>query len=292
MVQDKLKGDWLDIMEGVKARRYTLTAEQNAVVAASPTEMLWVTVVEGNVSCSSPSSALPTSLDAYDSAIVFWPRSPWKLALKSDDVSIVSVCNISLKALHNILAAEYHDIEGEQQRFDARQLTRTVHFSPLRVRDMSRLFIHSHESRFKAIARQGIFLDLFSEMLEMLYGIDMSQCPFHIDSDTERKIRKAHNLLVSDLSDIPDLDEVAITVDLPRQVLKEGFTYLYGKPTNDYLNDYRFEQARVLLESGKYLIKEVAFQIGYQNPSHFISAFKQRYGTTPKQWVKQQAANG
>lgn len=291
MVQNEPTGSWLDIMEGVKARRYTLTSQQNALVEAGPTEMLWVTVVEGNIACSSPSSDLPTSLDPYDSAIAFWPRSPWKLGLTSNDVSIVSVCNISLKALHGILAAEYRDVEGEQQRFDARQLTRTVHFSPLRVRDMSRMFIHSHESRFKAIARQGIFLDLFSEMLEMLYGVDMSQCPFQIDSDTERKIRKAHNLLVNDLSDIPDLDDVAITVDLPRQVLKEGFTYLYGKPTSDYLHDYRFEQARVLLESGKYLIKEVAFQIGYQNPSHFISAFKQRYGTTPKQWVKQQGAN-
>lgn len=291
MIQDETKGNWIDLMEGVKARRYTLTSDQDAIIDASPTEMLWITVIEGQVSCSSPSSKLPTSLVSFDSAIVFWPRGPWKLAVKSEDISIISVCRISLKALHNILAAEYHDVEGEQQRFDARQLTRTVHFSPLRVRDMSRLFIHSHESRFKAIARQGIFLDLFSEMLEMLYGIDMSQCPFHIDSDTERKIRKAHNLLVNDLSNIPDLDMVAIDSDLPRQVLKEGFTYLYGKPINDYLNEYRFEQARVLLESGKYLIKEVAFQIGYQNPSHFISAFKQRYGTTPKQWVKQQAAN-
>ena len=288
MSKELKKHDWIKIMRGVKAKRFTLTPENAATVDATPAEMLWATVIEGSVSCSSPSDKVPTTLDTCDSVIMFWPRGPWKLSMYSDDISIVSICSITLEALHEILAAEYHDVEGGDQRFDSRQLTRTVHFSPLRIRDMSRLFIHSHESRFKAIARQGVFLDLFSEMLEMLYGLDMSQCPFQIDSDTERKIRIAHNLMVSDLSNIPDLDEVAISVELPRQVLKEGFTYLYGKQANEYLSDYRFEQARVMLESGKYLIKEVAFQIGYQNPSHFISAFKQRFGTTPKQWVKQQ----
>jgi AraC-like DNA-binding protein len=41
-----------------------------------------------------------------------------------------------------------------------------------------------------------------------------------------------------------------------------------------------------MLESGKYLIRDIAFAVGFQNPSHFISAFKQRYHTTPKQWIK------
>ena len=191
-------------MPDVHARRYTLGADQGEMIEAAPTELLWVTVIEGAVTCSSPSNNSPTSLDTCDSAMIFWPRGPWKLSINTDDICIVSICRISLEALHRILAVDFHNEDGDNSRFDSRQLTRTVHFSPLRVRDMSRLFIHSHDSRFRATARQGVFLDLFSEMLEMLYGVDMSQCPFQIDSDTERKIRMAHNLMVKDLGNIPE----------------------------------------------------------------------------------------
>ncbi len=46
------------------------------------------------------------------------------------------------------------------------------------------------------------------------------------------------------------------------------------------------EKAESLLESGQHLVKEIAFEIGYQNPSHFIAAFKKRNGCTPKQYMK------
>jgi AraC-like DNA-binding protein len=47
-----------------------------------------------------------------------------------------------------------------------------------------------------------------------------------------------------------------------------------------------------MLASGELLVKEIAFKIGYQNPSHFISAFKKKYGYTPKQYLKQEMVGG
>lgn len=281
-----LPSDWLSIDKGVSAKRLQLDKQSSIEVDASPQDMLWVTISEGAVQCNSPYDKTPKLLGLYDSCIFVWPRGPWKLIIKADQAAEVSVCRITLGALHQMLSVEFAGENNASNGMDLQQLARIVHFSPIRVRDLGRLFIHSHISRFRAISIRGIFFDLFAEMLDLLYGQDMAKCPFQVDSDTERKIRVARQIIVADLQNTPDFSLVAIEVDLPKQVLKEGFSFIYGKSMSVYLNDYRFEQARVMLESGKYLIKEIAFHIGYQNPSHFITSFKQRYGTTPKQWVK------
>jgi len=41
------------------------------------------------------------------------------------------------------------------------------------------------------------------------------------------------------------------------------------------------------LEENQQMVKDISFEIGYENPSHFISAFKKKYGLTPKQYIKQ-----
>jgi AraC-like DNA-binding protein len=284
--QQKMNQDWLSIDEGISAARLHINQAVTIDLEAQAQDMLWITVSAGTIQCNSPSDKTPKQLGNYDSAIFAWPRSPWKLLIHSEAQAEVAVCRITLEALHRMLAVEFAQGSGSSSSMDFKQLSRVVHFSAVRVRDLGRLFIHSHDSRFKAISRRGIFFDLFAEMMELLYGREMSRCPFQIDSDTERKIRNARQLLVNRLYESPDINKIAIGVDLPRQVLKEGFSFIYGKDMSTYLHDYKFEEARIMLESGKFLIKEVAFKIGYQNPSHFISSFKQRYGTTPKQWVK------
>jgi AraC-like DNA-binding protein len=140
------------------------------------------------------------------------------------------------------------------------------------------------------IGRRGAFLSSLAMLLDALFGHPLAQCPFHIDIETEQKIRRAQEILVADLHDMRDIADLARETNLPRTLLKEGFEYLYGKPAAQYYQDYKFEKSLAMLESGKYLIRDIAFAVGFQNPSHFISAFKQRYHTTPKQWIKRQRA--
>jgi AraC-like DNA-binding protein len=45
------------------------------------------------------------------------------------------------------------------------------------------------------------------------------------------------------------------------------------------------ELARKLLESGDYNVNEVGLKIGYSTSSHFIAAFKKKYGGTPKKYL-------
>ena len=69
--------------------------------------------------------------------------------------------------------------------------------------------------------------------------------------------------------------------------LKEGFKELYNSTIYGYLLDKKLEFALHRLEENKLKVKDIAFEIGYENPSHFISAFKKKYSLTPKQYTKQ-----
>ena len=64
-----------------------------------------------------------------------------------------------------------------------------------------------------------------------------------------------------------------------------GFKELYGDTIYAYLLDHKMEEARRMLNSQKYNVNEVGLKLGYSTASHFIAAFKKKYGTTPKKYL-------
>jgi AraC-like DNA-binding protein len=85
--------------------------------------------------------------------------------------------------------------------------------------------------------------------------------------------------------DPPSLKELADYVKLPLQHLKDGFRQIYGETVFTFLFNYKMEFSRKLLATKKYNITEVSFEVGYSTPSHFIAAFKKKYGATPKKYL-------
>ena len=87
--------------------------------------------------------------------------------------------------------------------------------------------------------------------------------------------------------------------------LKVGdYAYLTGRSPASFLRDFkrqfnttpkkwlmgrRLEKAHQLLTSKDITVTEVAYEIGYENISHFIKAFKQKYNLSPKQFLLHQA---
>jgi AraC-like DNA-binding protein len=57
----------------------------------------------------------------------------------------------------------------------------------------------------------------------------------------------------------------------------------------DYLTDLRLSKAKSLLMQEK-PVAVVANAVGYDTPSSLSRLFKQRFGITPKQWLKDHMA--
>jgi len=59
-----------------------------------------------------------------------------------------------------------------------------------------------------------------------------------------------------------------------------------GISPNKYMQQLKLEQAKKLLL--KSYVTQVAFELGFENPSYFIRLFKEAYGITPKQYQLRQ----
>ncbi len=100
---------------------------------------------------------------------------------------------------------------------------------------------------------------------------------------TERTTRDhVRRLLWSSLSDgVPDLDDVARGLGmsartLQRRLRDEGTTFAA------VLSGFRQDMARPLLRDGRLAVSEVAFLLGYEDPSSFQRAFRRWAGRSPR----------
>lgn len=114
---------------------------------------------------------------------------------------------------------------------------------------------------------------------------DAESCPFLKDKSNVDKIREARQVLIADLSRNITLKALCREIGISEYNMKIGFKNLYGKPVMAYLNDYKMEVSRHMLEEGRMKVNEVADRLGYRSTSHFIETFKKRFGQTPKQYA-------
>ena len=77
------------------------------------------------------------------------------------------------------------------------------------------------------------------------------------------------------------LTEFAQSVNLSVWRLCHIFKSEVGMPPIRYLRLLRMERAKVLLESSFLSVKEIAFQVGLNDESHFVRDFKSTYGFSP-----------
>ena len=77
------------------------------------------------------------------------------------------------------------------------------------------------------------------------------------------------------------LAEFAQSVNLSVWRLCHIFKSDVGMPPIRYLRLMRMERAKNLLESSFLSVKEIAFQVGLNDESHFVRDFKSTYGFSP-----------
>jgi AraC-like DNA-binding protein len=128
----------------------------------------------------------------------------------------------------------------------------------------------------------------FYELLSLYFSNRLPNtetCPFLNDEETVRKIKHSKEYLLKNMEAPPSLKELAKIAGLNEYQLKVGFKEIYGNTVFGFLLDHKLDHSRILLDSAKYQVNEVAYQIGYTNPSHFIAAFKKKFGVTPKKYL-------
>ncbi len=127
------------------------------------------------------------------------------------------------------------------------------------------------------------------ELIALLFNRNeensLEQCPYLVDEDHLKRIRRAKEIIIENMAEPPGLKPLAEEVGLPLKKLKEGFKQVYGDSVYSFLFDYKMEYARKMLESQRFNVNEVGLKVGYSTASHFIAAFRKKFGTTPKKYM-------
>jgi len=97
-----------------------------------------------------------------------------------------------------------------------------------------------------------------------------------------QNIHNARKFLLEDIQNPPSVQELSRKVGINSLKLEQGFKREFGTTVYDYYRQYRLERAKEFLQTVEKGVAETAYEIGYSNVSHFIDAFKKRYGVTPK----------
>jgi AraC family transcriptional regulator len=94
-------------------------------------------------------------------------------------------------------------------------------------------------------------------------------------------LRRAKEFLHERMNRNPGIAELSAAVGMSVDHFSRMFKRSTGLAPHQYLSDIRLERAKRLLAEGRTPIIEIAYEIGYANPSQFSAFFRKRTGLSP-----------
>ena len=199
--------------------------------------------------------------------------------------SLVLSVLISIKEFHGLFSNQADQISFLNKDNIDNKFYKEKKMGPMILVVLNQMIQQSlHESMYKLYLKGKVF-ELMSLYFNKNKDMDIEQCPFLVDDKNIKKIRLAKEIIISRMIEPPTLNELANEVEISLKKLKQGFKQVYGASVYVFLLDYKMQVSKRLLSSGNYNVNEVALRIGYSTATHFINAFKKKFGTTPKKYL-------
>lgn len=220
-----------------------------------------------------------------NSLLLYNPQRDLPINLQVDSNSWIVSVLISIKKFHGLFSQEAGYITFLSDDNKDKKYYKDGVISPSMAIVLNQLINYNLNQYIKNLYFKGKAYELLSLYFNRSEDADVEQCPFLVDETNVIKIRKAKDIIISRMAEPPSLQELADEIGLNLKKLKEGFKQIYGDSVFSFLFDYKMEVARKLLEAGNDNVNEVGHKVGYSTSSHFIAAFKKKYGTTPKKYV-------
>lgn len=207
---------------------------------------------------------------------------PINLSLEHGGKHLVFI--VSIKKFHSFFSQVADIIPFLKEENKDKKFYLEKELEPSEILVLNQIF---EEQRHNSMQELYIKAKVY-ETLSLYFGQsqdDKQSCPFLENEDNVEKIKKAKQIVINNMTEPPSLQEIANEIGLSLLKLKEGFKLIYGESVFNFLLDYKLEYARKQLLTKEYNVSEISLQVGYSTASHFIAAFKKKYGTTPKQYI-------
>lgn len=239
-------------------------------------------VSEGQAIFSFNNGAYKMSVNKGKYIVLYNPIKNLPLnAVISPKSNVLSVL-ISIKKFHKLFSEDSNNIQflkdenANQKYYYENKISNPIF---LVLNELKRFDINSST---KNLFLKAKIYELFSHLYNRNRDLNIEQCPFLTNEENFKKIKQAKDIIIENMTNPPSLVELSEEINLSLKKLKEGFKKIYGKPVYQFLIEYKMELAKKLLSDNNYNVNEVSLKLGYSTASHFITAFKNKYGLTPK----------
>lgn len=227
------------------------------------------------------------SFDVLDnrSILLYNPQRTLPINLEIQPKTTLISLLISIEKFHSLFSKEsgyisfLSDENSNKKYYDDAEIKPTVAIV------LQQIINSNINSSIRDLYVKGKVYELLSLHFQKDETAEGEYCPFLVDEQNVLKIRQAKEIIIARMAEPPSLQELANEIGLNIKKLKEGFKQIYGDTVYSFLFDYKMEHSRRLLETNQYNVNEVGTQVGYSTASHFIAAFKKKFGTTPKKYV-------
>ncbi len=123
------------------------------------------------------------------------------------------------------------------------------------------------------------------KVMELLYNVmDCSKNIFRQMLQLRQPVKTdIHRVVEENYTSPISLDELAYLSGRSLSSFKREFQDIYGESPARWIREKRLSKAQQMLRSSSLSVADVAYSLGFENPTHFSRIFKQQYGYAPSQ---------
>lgn len=153
------------------------------------------------------------------------------------------------------------------------------------IRNMENIFINQFHQSLSKIYLNSKTLELLAYFFEKLLERPLNIQTININPVDVENIFKVKRLIMNNFVDIPNIAFLAKEAAMNGRKMQKCFKQIFGESIYQYALSIKMKEAKKLLETKKYSVSEVGYNIGYSNLSHFTEKFKKHFGINPKAFL-------
>lgn len=128
-------------------------------------------------------------------------------------------------------------------------------------------------------------IELFNLFLIQLENRNTNETISAINPIDVQKTFMVRKEILENLTALPSLKQLSQKAGMSISKLQKCFQQVFGKSISQYALSEKMQLARQMLETKKYTISEIGYDLGYANLSHFSKAFHNEFGINPKAYL-------
>ena len=128
-------------------------------------------------------------------------------------------------------------------------------------------------------------IELFNLFLKQLENRNTNENISAINPIDVQKTFTVRKIILENLTSLPSLKQLSQNAGMSISKLQKCFQQVFGKSISQYALSEKMHLAKQMLETRKYTISEIGYDLGYANLSHFSKAFHKEFGINPKAYL-------